>query len=167
MSEFYITKLVGILSEIQYATLATVSDDGDPYNAPVFTAYDDILNFYWSSSPSSQHSQNITHNGKVFIVIYKSVVAQGTGWGAYIKATATTASSQETMTAVQLLGRRRGRPFTGMEHFGPDGPQKIYKATPTHIWINDAKKDANGEYIADYREEISIDALRNNIIKSQ
>ena len=163
MSIFYIDKFIEIINEIQYATLATVSSLGEPYNAPVFAAFDNELNFYWSSSSKSQHSQNIDNNGKVFIVIYKSIVEQGTGWGAYIKLEAAPASQSEVDKALILLGNRRGRPFTNANDFGDNGIQKIYKARSIKVWINDAKKDVYGEYVEDYREELDVMRIRRSL----
>lgn len=158
MNDFYIDKAQQIIKDIQYATLATVSPEGDPYNAPVFFAYDSELNLYWSSSPRAQHSQNIDHNGKVYIVIYDSTIEQGAGWGVYIKTEATAASENETHKALSLLGNRRGREFNNIDSFKAS-KQRAYKARPQSVWINDAEVDS-GEYVGDYRVEVDLDSLR-------
>jgi hypothetical protein len=36
-----------IIEKIQYATIASVTEHGMPWNSPVFTAYDKNFNFYW------------------------------------------------------------------------------------------------------------------------
>lgn len=167
MNTYYLRKVNEILDEVQYATLATVSADGAPYNAPVFTAYDHDLNLYWSSSQNSQHSKNIADSGKVFIVIYNSSVAQGTGWGVYIEAEAATAAPSETERALLLLGSRRGRPFDNMPTFTNGGPQRIYKAKPLQIWINDAEKDDSGEYVEDHRVALDLPAVISRLNGTQ
>jgi nitroimidazol reductase NimA-like FMN-containing flavoprotein (pyridoxamine 5'-phosphate oxidase superfamily) len=157
MSKFYLNKIAEIIRDIQYATLATVSASKEPYNAPVFVAYDEKLNLYWSSSIQSQHSKNIASNSKVYMVIYNSTVAQGTGWGVYIKAEATAVeNADEAERALALLGKRRGKPFSKKGSDMINGTHKIYKAVPIDIWINDAKQDAGGEYVEDYRVAVSI-----------
>src|SRR5688572_29561900 len=57
-----------------YITLATVDNNYSPWNAPVYSAFDQKYSFYWMSSLTSQHSENIRLNGKAFAVIYDSTV---------------------------------------------------------------------------------------------
>lgn len=145
-----------ILSNIIYATIATISKNNMPWNSPVFYTFDEKLNLYWSSHPESQHSRNITNNTKIFIVIYNSGVKEGEGIGLYIKGYAETVTDiREVQHAVELLGRRRGRPFTSINNF-INGPQKIYKAVPEKLWLNDAKQDEEGNFIKDFRIEVPI-----------
>jgi hypothetical protein len=42
-------KAQAILDRINYSTLATVSNDGQPWNSPVYCAYDQDYNVYWVS----------------------------------------------------------------------------------------------------------------------
>jgi hypothetical protein len=72
-------KARSILDRLYYATLSTVDPNGNPWNSPVYCAY----NVYWGSHVESQHSQNIRANGKVFIVVYDSTVQPGDGEGVY------------------------------------------------------------------------------------
>ncbi|MGH3425997.1 MAG: pyridoxamine 5'-phosphate oxidase family protein [Mycobacteriales bacterium] len=76
----------GQLSRVEYAALATSSPSGEPWNSPVYTAYDDELNLYWTSAASSMHSQNIRSSGRAFLVIYNSTAPEGTGEGLYCAA---------------------------------------------------------------------------------
>ena len=55
-----------IISKIQYITVATYSKDGEPWNSPVYSAFDEQYNFYWASWVENQHSKNIAENGKAF-----------------------------------------------------------------------------------------------------
>ena len=146
-----------LLSDIEYATVATVDALGNPWNTPVYVTSDQAYNFYWSSHPDSVHSQNIQTNGKVFIVVYNSKAHEGDGQGVYYEATARVVTDRaEIDTALGLLGTRRGRPFRHAEKFIDDGPQRIYKAVPTRCWLNDADQDADGDFIRDYRREVII-----------
>lgn len=161
----YIDTVEKIIRKIQSLTIATVTDKGEPWNTPVFSAYDQNLCFYWSSSPKSVHSQNIDRDGKVFLVVYESVVKQGTGWGFYMQAEAKSANTVETQEGLELLGKRREKPFKNTETFDRNGPQKIYKITPKKIWINNAKQDDYGEFIEDYRIEIDLNDLKSRFAK--
>jgi len=146
-----------ILSEIKYATIATASKNGEPWNTPVFCAHDGY-DIFWSSHPDSLHSKNIANNNKVFICIYNPKAAEGEGVGLYMKATAQVLHDKgEIAHALELLGQRRGAPFKHVEKFIGDGPQRIYKAVPLQVWINDAHQDADGDFIKDFRIELNVD----------
>jgi general stress protein 26 len=84
MSEKHTAQVARILKNIRYATIATASKDGKPWNSPVAFYMDHELNIYWSSDKNSQHSQNIRANNEVFIVIYDSTVQEAEGEGVYI-----------------------------------------------------------------------------------
>jgi len=144
-----------ILKEIQYATIATITPGGEPWNTPVFCATD-AYTIYWSSHPDSIHSKNITANGKAFITIYDSKAGEGEGIGLYIQARVTVlGDTEEIRYALDLLGKRRGKPFLHLEKFKDDGPQRIYKAMPLKVWTNDAHQDADGDFIKDFRVEVT------------
>jgi pyridoxamine 5'-phosphate oxidase-like protein len=146
-----------LLNEIQYATIATVSNEGDPWNTPVFCAVNGYT-IYWSSHPNSVHSKNIAANGKAFIVIYNSKAGEGEGTGLYMKASVNSLEEKEEIAqALSLLGDRRGRPFDYIEKFMDGGQQRIYKAEPLQIWTNDAYQDADGDFIEDFRVEVATE----------
>lgn len=159
----YLNTAENILQTICYITLATTTADGQPWNTPVFSAVDSRLTFYWSSSPHSQHSQNIQINNRVFIVIYDSRVAQGTGWGVYLTSRAYPVRPTEVDYALALLGDRRKRPFQNKQNFLAGGCQQIYKALPNKLWINDAQQDEQGEFVKDYRVELDISSLKQRL----
>ena len=88
MGEYHNRRANEILGEISYATVATASTDGKPWNSPVRHFCDSDLNIYWFSDKLNQHSRNIRENPDVFIVIYDSTVPEGAGEGVYIEAQA-------------------------------------------------------------------------------
>jgi len=100
-----------ILDAIEYATVATTNDEGEPWNTPVFYAHDGYT-LYWSSHPDSVHSKNIAANNKAFIVIYNSKATQGEGMGVYIRARVRVLEDKkEVAHALNILGKRRGNPI--------------------------------------------------------
>lgn len=144
-----------ILKDLIYATVATCDSKNNPWNTPLFFAYDQDLNMYWSSHPDSVHSKNISENGKVFIAVYNSKAGEGEGVGLYIQAKASVLTEDaEIKQALDLLGERRGKPFLHVEKFMGDGPQRIYKAEPLKLWTNDADQDADGDFIKDFRVSV-------------
>ena len=52
--------------------LSTVNADGTPHAAPLFYLAGDELEFYWFSSTSSRHSENLIRSRNVAIAIYAS-----------------------------------------------------------------------------------------------
>ena len=143
-----------IISKIQYVTIASVTEDGLPWNSPVFTAYDENYNFYWGTHSDSQKAKNIRANGKVFLVIYDSRAPSGAGEGVYIKATAQELNDPDEITrAFELLKSRHDAPFWDFAAV-QDGPIRLYKAAPQQVWMNDAG-EKDGHYI-DIRTEIKL-----------
>ncbi len=144
-----------IIAEIPYLTIATATKEGSPWNSPVYTAYDEQYNFYWVSSPKAQHSKNIAENDRIFIVIYNSSAAEGTGEGVYIAARAFTLTDADEITrALQLHSKRKGagkEPRPAADFLGPK-PRRVYKAVPEKFWINTGER-IDGHYV-DARVEI-------------
>ncbi len=138
MQPRHLTSAVNILKNIKYMTLATVCEDGSPWNSPVAHSPLKELVFYWGSTEDSIHSQNIRREGRVFVVVYDSTLPEGEGEGVYMKGTA------EELDEVEGLVR-------------------MYRFTPQQIWINDAEKDANGNYLKDFRIELDIEKVRELI----
>ena len=62
---------------------------------------------------------------------------------------------KEIVLALELLGKRRGKPFTHPEKFSGNGAQRIYRATPKRWWVNDADQDDDGDFIRDFRIEVN------------
>lgn len=144
-----------IIEKILYVTVASVADDGQPWNSPVFYAYDEHYNFYWGTYRESQKAKNIRANENVFLVIYDSTVVPGTAEGVYIKATAKVLEDPEEIGfAHKLLSVRHIAPFWKLEEVQGDAPIRLYKAVPERIWMNGEGKE-NGHYI-DTRVEIKF-----------
>ena len=57
-----------IIEKILYMTIATVDKNGQTWNSPVYSAYDENYNFYWASDLNGQHSKNIAGNGKFLLL---------------------------------------------------------------------------------------------------
>ncbi len=144
-----------IIKKIRYITIATVDKNGQPWNAPVFTAYDKNLNFYWGTYKNSQKAKNIRTNKNIFLVIYDSTAKPGTGEGVYIKAVAEQLKDLEEIKSIhKLLWERHGSPFWKLELMLGNGPIRLYKAVPQKFWVNGGG-EVNGNYI-DIRIEVDL-----------
>jgi nitroimidazol reductase NimA-like FMN-containing flavoprotein (pyridoxamine 5'-phosphate oxidase superfamily) len=154
----YIAQARGVIESIGYATLATVTPEGMPWNSPVRHVYDADLNIYWFSDKQSQHSQNVRANGEVYVVIYNSTVPEGQGLGIYIQATAV-----EVVDPGEVLRARRlkkGAAYQAMPgEFLGDESRRVYKAVPRAVWLNGAEV-TDGVFIRDYRRELQLEALK-------
>ncbi len=150
-----IKKARKIISEILYITIAT-TDGKQPWNSPVYSAFDTNYNFYWASNQNSQHSKNIKNNTSIFIVIYDSTAPEGTGEGVYIQAKATMLTKEEEIfDALKILDERVGKDNErDAQKFLGSYPRRVYKAVPENFWIN-GDGSINGNYI-DIRMEVNL-----------
>lgn len=131
-----------ILRSSQYLVLATVCEDGSPWNTPVSAAIDENLSFTWGSSPLNQHSQNIEGDGRAFGVLFDSHAPEGTGEGLYFQGRA------------EAL-RKESEDIT------------LYTFVPERVWINDEAKNDDEGYKHDVRIELDLEELRETYLKSK
>lgn len=143
-----------IIRRIKYITIATAAPDGQPWNTPVYSAFDSDYNFFWASDREGQHSRNIRENPRIFLAIYDSTVPEGTGRGVYIQATAQELTEPDAIRhALECLDGRVGKPAHTVDAFLNDMPRRVYQATPQRAWIN-GDGERNGHFI-DIRTDIS------------
>src|SRR3989338_6341933 len=144
-----------IINKILYITIATVDESGQPWNTPVYSAFDEDYNFFWVSAKQSQHSQNIAKNQNIFLAIYDSTVVEGAGRGVYIKAEAVmlTDESEINHATKYLYGRKNKTPHPA-NHFLSESPRRVYKAVKRQAWVNTDDK-VNGFHV-DKRIEIKL-----------
>lgn len=134
-----------IIDNISYITVATVDENGQPWNTPVAGFhFDNESVLYWASWQDNQHSKNIRANGRVFIVIYDSTPPNQPTQGVYIQAEAYELNEeQEVMAAALVFKDDPYNPSDGKQYLG-NKPRRIYKAVPQKIWLNsDSKVDDN------------------------
>lgn len=153
MKNKYREKAKEIIEKILYITIATVSKDGMPWNSPVFSAFDNHYTFYWGSAKNAQHSQNITENENVFIVIYNSI--NSFGEGVYLQAKAYKVTDRKEIEKAYALLEKRSDwyPWT-LNDFLEDSSIGLYKAIPQKIWVREDSKN-NGKFV-DVRVEIEL-----------
>lgn len=146
-----------IIKRVIYITIATASKDGQPWNSPVYSAYDKNYNFFWASWKDNQHSKNIAENKNIFLVIYDSTVPQGAGEGVYVKAKAQELREEkEIREALALLYTRKNEDPQKRKpaEFLGNYPRRVYKAVPEKFWMN-SDGNVSGNYI-DTRVEVKL-----------
>ena len=159
MSDYHQKRAAEILKQIQYATLATVTPEGLPWNSPVAHTLGEDLNIYWFSDKEGQHSKNVRANGEVFIVIYDSTVPEGDGEGVYIQAKAFELDDPTEILRVRKL--KKGEDYVGKPNdFTGDAIRRVYKAVPQRVWMNDDVTE-DKVFIKDIRVEVDLKRLKN------
>lgn len=138
MEQRHIRSAQEILEKIHYINIATVNEDGTPWNTPVSASHDKKLIFYWGSNPQNVHSQNIRRNENVFVTIYDSTAPEGTGEGIYLVGKAKELGQENNFICK-------------------------YQFTPEQAWINDEAKNEDGSYKHDIRVQLDLDALKLQI----
>lgn len=152
MENDYNQKAQKILKSLKYATVATVTPKGKPWNSPVAHDMDENYNIYWYSDKENQHSVNIRNNPHVYIVIYDSTAPDGEGEGVYIEAIARELSEETEIN--EALSLNKSNTEQAKEFLG-NNVRRCYKATPQRMWMNDAEMK-DGVFIRDYRVELNL-----------
>jgi general stress protein 26 len=148
-------RAIQIIEKIPYITVASVTNEGMPWNSPVFGAHDSEFNFYFGTYKLSQKAKNIFQNPNIFLVIYDSTAPPGSGEGVYIQAQAAAVTDPEEIKAAhELLWSRHVEPYWKLEEFTAPSPLVIFKVVPKKVWMN-AEGEADGHYI-DTRREVAI-----------
>jgi nitroimidazol reductase NimA-like FMN-containing flavoprotein (pyridoxamine 5'-phosphate oxidase superfamily) len=141
-----------ILSHLPYITLATATQDGIPWNTPVYAAFDETYTFFWVSAKYARHSQNIRANPHIAIVVYDSTVLPGTGKGVYMEARAyELTDEQECREALACLHRRGWEHPPSVDMVLGATLRGVYKAIPENIWIS-----TEDEHGLDGRVEVDV-----------
>lgn len=155
-----------VISDIIYLNLATVSEGGQPWNTPVYCAYDSDLNFYWLSWKENQHSRNIEDNGRVFATIYDSTCPESTGFGVYFQGKATKLTNiLEITKALAVSYGRKSKKARAAEQFLTSYPRRVYKFTPEKAWVNG--DDYMEKNFIDVRHELNLEQLKDAVAKEK
>jgi len=135
------TQAKKVIEKILYITIASVNSKGEPWNSPVYSAFDENYNFYWVSWTENQHSKNLAENPNAFVVIYDSTVPEGTGFGVYVKGKVQQLKENnlEINKAIKLLYERKNNKPNRPEEFLGKFPRRIFKLTPEEIWVNSSR----------------------------
>jgi hypothetical protein len=148
----------GILDRVEHATVATVSADGRPWNTPVYFARR-RGSYYWISRRDAQHSINIRHNGRAFLVVFDSTREDSSGAGAYLEAHVTElADDGHIQDALTLIYRRRDKPRPPVALFSYSSIHAVYHAQATRLWTN--VLHTSGDVPWDERVDITAAAER-------
>ncbi len=144
-----------IIQNTIYITIATVCEDGSPWNTPVYAAFDDQFNFFLVSAPTAQHSKNIARDSRAFVIVFDSTQAEGTGEGIYMQGKAFEMTDiDEIAHAIPFVYNRKNKSHRQPNDFLGDSPRRLYKFVPEHCWMNTDEKV--GAFHVDGRKEVKL-----------
>ncbi|WKZ23862.1 MAG: pyridoxamine 5'-phosphate oxidase family protein [Candidatus Dojkabacteria bacterium] len=139
-------KVIRILTEVRYLSLATLGDNSQPWISTIFYAYNKNLDFIWMSKKDTRHSQNIEKNPSVALNMYWVGPGHDNVDALYIEAQAqeitglrATIASLSTYTQ-RLLQQKffnssEAKKFLAHpEDFLKEAPFRLYKASPTAVY---------------------------------
>jgi general stress protein 26 len=158
ITDDHVKSATRILNTSLYAVIATVNEDGTPWNSPVFFCRDDQFALYWASTLASRHSQNILRNNKVHIVIFDPNASWGQGKGVYLNTNVSILDNRDEIEAVRKLRLQKvaAADQPSSDFFDPS-PRRLFKAIPTEVWIN-MDTEVSGVTI-DIRLQIPLESL--------
>lgn len=157
-----IKSVVKIIKKIQYVNIASITPEGMPWNTSVYTAYDEDLNFYWLSYKKNQHSINIRNNQNIFVTVYDSIIAAGTGVGVYFSRVAKELLNPvEMIVGLKVVYKREKHKVRAIKEFLTHYPRRVYRFTPKKAWLN-GDSDIKRNFI-DIRREIDLNELKKKI----
>jgi hypothetical protein len=149
-----------IIKNVLYMNIASITPSGQPWNSPVYCAFDKHLNFFWLSWKLNQHSINIRNNPSVFVTIYDSTVSASTGVGVYLEGKAYELHNpKDIFLGIKEVYKREKRKPRDVIQFLKKFPRRTYKFIPEKVWIN-GDGDIEGNYI-DIRTELDLNMLKS------
>ena len=152
-------KAAGVIKSIKYMNIASVTPEGEPWNSPVYCAYDKQLHFFWHSWKENQHSINVAQHPRVFVTLYDSTVPEGTGFGVYFQGTVSVVTDPAPLLhALTHMYQRTGKKALAIKFFLHTFPRRAYQFTPTKVWVNGDGK-LNTQFI-DIREELNLEKVK-------
>ncbi|TCN38264.1 nitroimidazol reductase NimA-like FMN-containing flavoprotein (pyridoxamine 5'-phosphate oxidase superfamily) [Kribbella orskensis] len=119
-----------LITDNLYMALGTADESGTPWVSPVFFTPHEFTDFYWVSSPDTQHSRNIAGRPEVSIAIFDTHAVVGTAEAVYCKATAQQVPDEELEAAAAIYNSKLPdtRAFPPSELVAP-AIFRLYRAT--------------------------------------
>ncbi len=123
------------LARHKQLSLATVDEQGNPWNVCVNLSYEDDLNIFWKSLTATEHSKHIAVNPNVAICIFSENAEVG-DYGLYLSCKAREAVTDEEISYV-IKHRYEGKKTPPIDDFKGASPARLYIAEAVEVWVND------------------------------
>ena len=140
-----------ILRNNLYLNLATVCEDGKPWNTPLFYSYDGKILCWWSPI-TAIHSLNIARDNNVFVTIYDSTTPIGNGSGLYLQGTAHEILPENIDYPLASYCEKAKSFMLNKSDCIGNAPARLYQFDIQNMWMN-SETEVDGVNI-DVREEI-------------
>lgn len=140
-----------ILRENLYLNLATVGEDGGPWNTPLFYVYDGEK-LYWWSPKNAIHSRNIERDARAFVTVYDSEAFEGEGLGVYLQGFAREVETDDVEKVVAFYRQKAHIFKLSKDDCTGNAPTRVYQFTIQKAWMN-GEAEENGMYV-DMRKEV-------------
>lgn len=159
-----LAKSARLLMSVTYCSLSTCSANGMPWVSPVFFAFDDALNFYWSSAIAATHSQNIYNNqGRCAIVLYQSQKSAAPTNGLYFTGTASELETAGVERVCPLIDSRSGSPVPrSRDDYLGESVRRMYQFVPTQVWST-GERFAQGKQLVDTKVLLDLETLKAHV----
>jgi pyridoxine/pyridoxamine 5'-phosphate oxidase len=119
-----------IIDANRYMTMATADASGIPWVTPVYFTPDGYRDFYWVSSPTSRHSENIAARPEVSIVVFNSQIPIGGAEAVYVSAVAGLVPDAELERCAEIFCSRDPQVTGfGVADLQGSAPLRLYRAS--------------------------------------
>ncbi|MFC0106332.1 pyridoxamine 5'-phosphate oxidase family protein [Kibdelosporangium aridum] len=129
-----------VLDANSFMTLATADESGMPWASPVWFATENYREFYWLSSPTARHSENLAVRPELSIVVYDSTARPLEGQAVYMTGTAVQVPESDLEPALRVysgVSVRSGLKEYSIDNVTGDARLRLYRATVTEHYILD------------------------------
>ena len=140
-----------------YLALGTADPSGHPWVSPVYFTPDGYSDFYWVSSPETQHSHNIATRPEVSLVIYDSHAPVGAAEAVYVRATAGQVRAEDVEAAAAIYNSRLAeQQRIALDELQASARFRLYHATALEHSVLIRGGDPRNERGADARMTVTL-----------
>jgi pyridoxine/pyridoxamine 5'-phosphate oxidase len=148
----------GLIRDLRFCVLSTVTPDGQPWVSPLFYNYDDAYRIIFESAKDSRHCSNIAVNPRVAIVIAR-LLARDPLVGVYLECEAREVPVEGLAEALEVFkhgphGKRESESRQVSDYLG-DKPLRLYEAVHRQAYVLTQVRTPDG-YTIDQRIEINL-----------
>lgn len=119
-----------VIDANRYMTMATADASGTPWATPVYFTPDGYRDFYWLSSTTSRHSENIAVRPEVGIVVFNSQAPIGGAEAVYVRASAHRVPDAELARCAEIFSSRDPQVVRfGVADLRGSKPLRLYRAS--------------------------------------
>lgn len=133
-----------VMDRTEFLALST-SGKKDTWTCPVQFSYDEKLNFYFKSMPSSKHMQSIANKSEVSGAIFSTNrFPRGDVAGLQFAGKAVILTTQKDVEIAAKHHYERNKPYVNYkskveEHLGKNAIWNFVKIMPSEIWLFDTR----------------------------